>query len=342
MSELTPMKELFLQQRPPRLLIAGADRLPLAQIVSVVFQGQEDPRTRNLLFEVYRWQTIEVPGSGFIAMLDARGADATSEAAIREELKREAADAVIIITDAAETKTHAKTSATNGAKCTRWNDEVKSECGIISIHLDRPPTYALVKEEEGAAFGRVWGYFDFVTGEGASPANQTTSQRLIHMLVRRLPNACRVELARSVGDRAAQREIAQVLIKSSTAICAAIGAQPIPLADLPVLTSLQLLMVSGIMHLSGREKSLRAATEFVGAIGANVGAGMLMREGARALLKFIPGWGNVVCGMIAGAGTYAVGQSAAAYFLEGVTLGEARRAYLAGKRRRRPKALAEH
>ena len=38
------------------------------------------------------------------------------------------------------------------------------------------------------------------------------------------------------------------------AICTAIGAQPIPLADLPILTTLQLVMVSGIMYLSGRER----------------------------------------------------------------------------------------
>ena len=69
--------------------------------------------------------------------------------------------------------------------------------------------------------------------------------------------------------------------------------------------------------------------------GANVGAGMLLREGARALLKFFPGWGNVVCGMVAGAGTFAIGHAASAYFLEGVTLGEARRTYLQGRRRRK-------
>ena len=138
-------------------------------------------------------------------------------------------------------------------------------------------------------------------------------------------------------DRDAQREIASILIKSTTAVCSAIGAQPIPLADLPILTTLQLMMVSGIMYLSGRPRSLRAATEFVGALGANVGAGMLLREGARALLKFVPGWGNVVCGMVAGAGTYAIGHAAAAYFLEGVSLGEARRTYLKGRsRKKRP------
>src|SRR5947207_11132411 len=134
-------------------------------------------------------------------------------------------------------------------------------------------------------------------------------------------------------DRHAQLHVAQMLIKSTTAICAAIGAQPIPLADMPILTSLQVLMVSGIMYISGREKSLRAATEFIAALGANVGAGMLFREGARAMLKFVPGWGNVVCGMIAGAGTYAIGRAAIAYFLEGVSLKEARRTYLRNRKR---------
>ncbi len=132
---------------------------------------------------------------------------------------------------------------------------------------------------------------------------------------------------RSGGDRQAQSEIAELLVKSTSAICAAVGAQPIPLADLPVLTTLQLVMVSGIMYISGRERSLRAATEFIGAIGANVGLGMILREGARVALKFLPGWGNVVCGMVAGAGTFAIGRAATVYFIEGATLREARRAF---------------
>jgi uncharacterized protein (DUF697 family) len=96
------------------------------------------------------------------------------------------------------------------------------------------------------------------------------------------------------------------------------------------------------MYISGREKSLRAATEFIAALGANVGAGMLLREGARAMLKFFPGWGNVVCGMVAGAGTYAMGRAATAYFLEGVSLNEARQTYLKGRRKRSRLALPSH
>jgi uncharacterized protein (DUF697 family) len=60
---------------------------------------------------------------------------------------------------------------------------------------------------------------------------------------------------------------------------------------------------------------------------------MVLREGARAVLKFFPGWGNVVCGMVAGAGTYAVGRAAIVYFLEGVSLDAARRAYRISRKR---------
>ncbi|MBA2432249.1 MAG: DUF697 domain-containing protein, partial [Chthoniobacterales bacterium] len=151
--------------------------------------------------------------------------------------------------------------------------------------------------------------------------------RLMTLLMHELPNEARVEMIRVSRDQAAQEEIANVLVKSTSAVCTAIGAQPIPLADLPILTTLQLVMVSGIMHIAGRDRSLRAATEFAAALGVNVGAGMVLREGARAVLKFFPGWGNIVCGMVAGAGTYALGKAAIAYFLHGVSLQDARRTF---------------
>jgi uncharacterized protein (DUF697 family) len=157
-------------------------------------------------------------------------------------------------------------------------------------------------------------------------------KQFITALARELPNSARIEMARISKDKAVQSDIAHILVKSTTAICTAIGAQPIPLADLPVLTTLQLVMVSGIMYVSGRERSLRAATEFIGALGVNVGAGMLLREGARAILKFFPGWGNIVCGAVAGAGTYAIGRAAIVFFIEGVSLKDARRTYLASRK----------
>ena len=54
------------------------------------------------------------------------------------------------------------------------------------------------------------------------------------------------------------------------------------------------------------------------------------------MLKFFPGWGNVVCGMVAGAGTFAIGRAATVYFIEGATLREARRAFTRHSKRSIP------
>ena len=72
---------------------------------------------------------------------------------------------------------------------------------------------------------------------------------------------------------------------------------------------------------------MRLVMEFLGALGFNIGAGLAMREGARALLKIIPIWGNAVSGFIAGAGTYAIGRAAIAYFIEETPITETRKIF---------------
>ena len=346
--ELTPLKELFLQQRPPRLLLAGSGRWPMPQVVNLLFNGDAVEPSRQMVFEIFRWQDLEITDRGTVSVLDARGADDDAEKTIRGELERASADAIIILSDGSEGRTKVKKSAENGSECVHWNDAARKDSGIVAIHVEPTPGAGHNGEPvkmdwseriQPQLHGRVWGGFEFSGEADHRVADRAAAHQLVSVLAKKLPNECRVEIVRISGDRGAQREIANTLIKSTAAVCTAIGAQPIPLADLPILTTLQLVMVSGIMYLSGRERSLRAATEFVGAIGANVGAGVLLREGARALLKFFPGWGNVVCGMVAGAGTFAIGHAASAYFLEGVTLGEARRTYLKGRKRRKPAAL---
>src|SRR5260370_7719602 len=124
-----------------------------------------------------------------------------------------------------------------------------------------------------------------------------------------------MEMTSTSRTRQAQHDVASVLVKSSVGIWAAMGAQPIRLSDLPIRTTLKLMMVAGIMYVSGRERSLRAAGEFIGALGANLGAAMLLREGTRAVLKFFPGWGNVLCGFVPGSWSYAIRRSPSAFFL---------------------------
>ena len=295
LNELTPLKELFLRQRPPRLLFIGSDKIDIADIA-----GRS--ATKDSL-----WEDVDLAERGTMSILNARAGDWS---AIESEIKRQPPDAIVFLHDNESSRgprkididhlrqivlnsANAKVIATGGE---RVQSALKSD-STIEGHLLESPGHDI--------------------------------QSLMSVLARELPNEARIEMIRISRDREAQQQVAQILIKSTTAICTAIGAQPIPLADMPILTTLQLVMVSGIMYISGRERSLRAATEFVGALGANVGIGMLLREGTRAVLKFFPGWGNVVCGMVAGAGTYAMGRAAIAFFIEG------------GLNQRRPQNLSQ-
>lgn len=160
-------------------------------------------------------------------------------------------------------------------------------------------------------------------------------EAILAAIAQTLPLEARLEFARVSGEKAAQMEIAAMLTRSASAVCTAIGAQPIPLADFPILTSLQLLMVAGIIHTTGREWGGKLAREFLAALGANLGVGFLLREGARAAVKLLPGWGNAISGAVAGAGTYAIGRAATAFFIEGLPMDEARRRFHFFKRKKR-------
>jgi len=143
-----------------------------------------------------------------------------------------------------------------------------------------------------------------------------------------LPLTAQLGFARFFSAKRAQAYIASTLLKSFGALSGAVGMQPIPLADMPVLFSIQSTMVALIIHTSGRPASIRLASEFLAAIGVSVGVGFVFRETARVLLRFIPVWGNAISGLIAGAGTYAIGRSAIAYFIDDSPLVESRRIFL--------------
>lgn len=337
LSELTPLKELFLQQRSPRLLFAGSDKLPIADVIKPIFPDALSLDAATV--EIYSWKELELPERGKISVLDARGADDSNATQIEDALKRESADMIVFVEDCENTRGPRKIDIDNLRRCIALAGPAKVIATAFGSQKRKHAPAECASRLRGALEAdesfrkRLIEVFQFDLEENPS----TEAKRLLSILARRLPNEARIEMIRIAQDKEAQHEVAQVLIKSTTAICTAIGAQPIPLADLPILTTLQLVMVSGIMYLSGRERSLRAATEFVGALGVNLGAGLLFREGARAILKFFPGWGNVVSGMVAGAGTYAIGRAATAFFLEGVSLKDARRTYLTS-RKKAPKA----
>ena len=329
--ELTPLKELFLQQRSPRLLFMGSSRMPIAQVIETLFVSALSETGIQITGDDH-WQDVNVNDHGMISILDARGVEVAKDSRMRSELNRQPADIILFLDDAGDAKSR-KPDLRDLADALQ-SSETALEAKAIGITFSKRSATDHDGETDGAVELVTRDHFVATFRFSSAKDSINESQRLMSTLTRAVSNEARIEMIRISRDRQAQHEVAQVLVKSTAAVCTAIGTQPIPLADLPILTTLQLLMVSGIMYVSGRERSLRAATEFIGALGANVGIGMLFREGARALLKFLPGWGNIICGMVAGAGTYAIGRAAIVFFLEGVSLKDARRVYL--KSRKRP------
>jgi len=324
--ELVPLKQLFLQQRRPRFLFVGSSKTPMPEIIDLLFAPESHEGMNVTLTPVHRWTEWTIPGQGTISILDARDAGDSARTQIQDEFRREPADMIFFFEDAESHLNETIDVPPSGTKIIGLSLGSATRVTELEQGLDAQPN---VRD-------RLLGVIRITERESAE------TRRLMSLLAAELPNEAKIEMIRISRDRQAQLHVAQMLVKSTTAICAAIGAQPIPLADMPVLTALQVLMVSGIMYISGRERSMRAATEFMGALGANVGLGMLLREGTRAMLKFFPGWGNVVCGMVAGAGTYAIGRAATAYFLEGASLKEAKQTYLKSRRKRSRAALPSH
>jgi uncharacterized protein (DUF697 family) len=324
--ELVPLKQLFLQQRRPRFLFIGSSKTPMPEIIDLLFAPDSHEGMNVTLTPVHRWTEWTIPGHGTVSILDARDAGDSAASQIQADLRHEPADIIFFFDDG---------KSNLNESLAVHSDETK----IIGLSLGSASRLTEVEQRLNAQSGV---RDRLLTVVRITEKHSTETRRLMSLLAAQLPNQAKIEMIRISRDRHAQLHVAQMLIKSTSAICAAIGAQPIPLADMPLLTTLQVLMVSGIMYISGRERSLRAAAEFIAALGANVGVGMVLREGARAMLKFFPGWGNVVCGMVAGAGTYAIGRAAAAYFLEGASLKEAKQTYLKSRRKRSRRALPSH
>ena len=306
--------------------------MPTPRILNALFSPDAHEQMNVAVMPVHRWVDWDISGHGTISVLDARGADASAAAQVEDDLKRQPPDIVFVFDDG-EPKIEKASDHNSTELALRVQHDFGGSFGdakVIGIAFGSDMRTAQFEEAlkaQPALRGRLLKVIVFSDVDGAE------TRGLLSLLARELPNQSKIEIIRISRDREAQQHVAQMLIKSTTAICTAIGAQPIPLADLPILTSLQVMMVSGIMYVSGRERSWRAAAEFITALGANVGAGMLLREGARAILKFFPGWGNIVCGMVAGAGTYAIGRAATAFFIGGVSLKDARRKYLADRKK---------
>src|SRR4030081_1909811 len=70
--ELTPLKELFLQQRAPRFAFAGPNKASIQEIVQTLFALPE-AKIGETLTKSRHWQDVVLSDRGTISILDMRG-----------------------------------------------------------------------------------------------------------------------------------------------------------------------------------------------------------------------------------------------------------------------------
>jgi uncharacterized protein (DUF697 family) len=153
----------------------------------------------------------------------------------------------------------------------------------------------------------------------AYPARLWNVGTLADFVGRHLPQSAILDYAQALQRKELLRRVSTRLTRRFSAAASGIGAAPIPVADIAVLTPLQLLLVALIAGLSCRRFSRDAASEFTAATGFNVGFAFAAREVARGAVKLVPGFGSPLSGAIAGGTTYGIGKSAEAYFFAGET-----------------------
>jgi uncharacterized protein (DUF697 family)/predicted GTPase len=118
----------------------------------------------------------------------------------------------------------------------------------------------------------------------------------------------RDEASKQLGNL--YRDVGRRYILAFAIMAATIAAVPLPFATMPVLTALQVSMVTALGKLYGQILSPSQAGGIVSAIAG----GFLAQAIGRELIKFIPGFGSVIAASWAAAYTWSLGEGACVYF----------------------------
>jgi uncharacterized protein (DUF697 family)/predicted GTPase len=115
-----------------------------------------------------------------------------------------------------------------------------------------------------------------------------------------------------VGDRIGNlyRDAGRRYILPFSVMAATLAAVPLPFATMPVLTGIQITLVTLLGRLYGQTISPAQAGGIVSAIAGGFGAQLIGRE----LVKLIPGFGSIIAASWAGGYTWALGEGACIYF----------------------------
>lgn len=299
MKELQPIRDLFLDRRPARIELVGGGDVSVPALFAAM--GVRPVHTGDSL---HGWRDYTAPGGAAVSILDARSD--VPEEHIKTALSHGGPDIVLFVQESEPSPEEWRESlgraAVSGAPV----------IGICPAPEFRQRLIDMLVDWRGDSMATVY-----------EPGDPATPESLCALL----PLQAQIEFAQFTEARRAQAYIASKLLRSFSAICGVIALQPIPLADLPVLLTLQSLMVGLIIHTTGRRVGTKLIAEFLAALGIGTAAGFVFREAARIAVRIVPFWGNAVSGLVAGAGTYAIGRAAIAYFIDDAPLAETRRLF---------------
>lgn len=176
-------------------------------------------------------------------------------------------------------------------------------------------------------------YIDFDTEGNIEYDMRWNIDLLANYLIDSLPDEAKLKAAKVMQIMSVKKKVALVIVGLISGIAGLLGTEPIPLADLPFLTALQSTMVIIVGVIAGRELTIKTATEFIGALGVNIGLAFAIREGVRAIVKVIPAAGNAISGVVAGGVTFGIGMAAINYFIEEGDIEKAKMVYKNSKKR---------
>lgn len=360
--ELLEVRELIMENRPPRILILGRRGAGKSSLINAIF-AERVATVGSVLSETGTavWHTLENT-KGALRILDTRGLGdlskpqsasfAESIEEIRQGIKAVCPDAILFMCKAKEVDAHIAKDIDSVITLRKFIAETHHYAipvAALVTQVDEldpkrvEPPYANSQKQANIhqavdalqnAFAGfhiellkvipVSAYAEYENGQRVYD-NYWNIDLLIDYLMEVLPNSAQLQLARLSSLKKTQRKFARRLVGSTATICAGIAATPIPLADVIPITAAQIGMIIGIAYISGREMTRQSAIEFLTALGVNVGAGFALREGARALIKFVfVGAGEVISAGVAFAGTWGIGEAAIAYFVEGASIDEAK------------------